>query len=473
MATTPYFIASPNAILSLVGLLHGPDRTTPTPSTEWREAKVAVVIPTLNEEKNIVHCLASLAEQTFLPDSITLIDDGSKDNTIEYAREFCAANNIDINIIKRSKSIGKTPTLKRQARELDADVEFILDGDTILESKNYIERTVRALYQGVGVASACGTILPLREKDQKRVLDNLTVKKFLEKLPNAAINTKRHWFFRLMKFITNLYREALYMFLQRFVYRGQMVFFGSITNPVGCAVAYRREYVKDLFDKYEPRFGDDLTNSEDIFIGFALVNQGYRNVQLQDVTARSSEPHAYRLPRQIYLWSSSFLQSCYYFNDLLKSPFKTFKRYRQQRLIAKMKNQKEKERRRIREPYRQGFGEDYTRKVGRPMGWVVFMGAFEKIAFPTVMVIMIVRQLWEPLIMTIIAESAISVGILLIISRRKDQVISYRSWRRGLEYFFKGVFLIPIRYMSLLYDLVTIGVFASHIWVLNERRWRK
>jgi hypothetical protein len=72
-----------------------------------------------------------------------------------------------------------------------------------------------------------------------------------------------------MKAITNLYRESLYMFLQRFVYLGQMVFFGSITNPVGCAVAYRRKYVKELFDSYEPMFGDDLTNSEDIFIGFA------------------------------------------------------------------------------------------------------------------------------------------------------------------------------------------------------------
>jgi hypothetical protein len=87
--------------------------------------------------------------------------------------------------------------------------------------------------------------------------------------------------------ITNIYRECLYVFLQRFVYHGQMVLFGSITNPVGCAVAYRRKYIKDLFDRYEPLFGDDLTNSEDIFIGFALNSEGYRNVQLNDVQARS------------------------------------------------------------------------------------------------------------------------------------------------------------------------------------------
>ena len=77
-----------------------------------------------------------------------------------------------------------------------------------------------------------------------------------------------------------MYREVLYLFLQRFVYRGQMVFFGTITNPVGCAVAYRRKYVEALFDFVGPVLGDDLTNSEDIFIGMGMLNEGYRNIQL-------------------------------------------------------------------------------------------------------------------------------------------------------------------------------------------------
>ena len=44
MATTPYFILSPNTILSIVGLLHGPDKTVPTPPEDWRQAKVDVVM---------------------------------------------------------------------------------------------------------------------------------------------------------------------------------------------------------------------------------------------------------------------------------------------------------------------------------------------------------------------------------------------------------------------------------------------
>ena len=130
----------------------------------------------------------------------------------------------------------------------------------------------------------------------------------------------------LLRGVTNLYREVLYIFLQRFVYRGQMVFFGSITNPVGCAVAYRRKYVAALFDHFGPMFGDDLTNSEDIFIGMAMLNEGYRNIQLTDVYARTVEPPCTRLPARSTSGHHRFLSPAYYFDDLLRSPLRALKR---------------------------------------------------------------------------------------------------------------------------------------------------
>jgi hypothetical protein len=131
--------------------------------------------------------------------------------------------------------------------------------------------------------------------------------------------------------VTNTYREVLYLFLQRFVFHGQMTFFGTVSNPAGCAVAYRRTYLEALFDAVEPQLGDDLTNSEDIFIGLAMLNEGYRNVQVIDVLARTVEPEVQRLPKQLNLWSSAFLQSAFYFDALLKSPFKALKRRRMRR----------------------------------------------------------------------------------------------------------------------------------------------
>lgn len=464
MATTPYFVISPNTALSIAGLVHGPDKTVPTPAEDWRKAKVDVVIPALNEEANIVFCLEGLARQSVRPRQVILVDDGSTDRTVEYAKEFCHDNDLELTVIERASPIGKTPTIKRQSREFDSDVEFILDGDTVMMSDRYMERTVEELYKAVGIASACGTVLSFRQRDRRRMLKEPPFQRFLEKHPDAPVRPKATRFQRLQRGFTSLYRDCLYLYLQRFVYRGQMTVFGSISHPVGCAVAYRRKYVKDLFDQYEPIMGDDLTNSEDIFIGFALLNEGYRNIQVPDIYCRSQEPELKKLPRQFYMWSSSFLQSCYYFSSLTASPFKALKRWRHNRQFAKSEAGKEiLEKRKVAEPYRQPFGGDYTKRYGRPVGWVIFMSALEKIAFPAVLIAMLVMQWWEPLLVTLAAETVVSLSILAIISPPHHR----------MEYFLKGVLVTPIRYSILIFDFTTILRFAGDLWVSGNRQWRK
>jgi glycosyltransferase involved in cell wall biosynthesis len=463
MATFPYFALSPNAILSIVGLLHGPDDTVPTPPEDWRQATVDVVIPALNEESNIALCLASLARQTMKPKRIILIDDGSSDHTIEYAQTFCQLSGMELVAIHRQAPIGKTPTLKRQSREFDSNVEFILDADTVLESENYIARTVEELYKGVGIASACGTILPLRDHDRRALLETEALQKFLSAKPEASIYPKVGWLRHLQRGLSDLYRDVLYMFLQRFVYHGQMVFFGSILNPVGCAVAYRREVLKSMvFDRYEPILGDDLTNSEDIFIGFAFTDNGYRNIQLMDVYARSQEPEARRIPHQVYLWSSSFLQSCFYFDELMRSPFKAPKRYLHHRREQREIGQEIAQKRKIKEQYRQAFGVDYTLKYGRPIGWVLFMSAVEKIAFPTVLVMMAIMQLWWAIGYTVLLETVLSLAVLFAVAKG-----------HRFQYLLKGIAVVPMRYMVILFDLVTMFRFAADLWIFGNRRWRK
>ena len=459
MATAPWFVLSPNALLSAIGLLHGPDKTVPTPAEDWRTAVVDVVIPAFKEEDNIIHCLASLARQTVRPRNVILVEDGAKDLTVPRAREYAAAAGMHLTVIERASSIGKTPTIKRQSREFDSDVEFILDGDTFLESPDYIERCVQELYEGIGIASACGTILPMRPRDRHALAQTEEFRRWHGAPTYDDPHKNRGALHSLWWWITNTYRECLYLFLQRFVYKGQMVFFGSITNPVGCAVAYRRKYIKDLFDRYEPIFGDDLTNSEDIFIGFALNNEGYRNIQLQDVLARSEEPEVQRLPRQIYLWSSSFLQSCYYFDALLRTPFKSLKRWRKRR---EEKQSGVEELRLVKEQYRQPFGEKYTLEYGRPIGWAMFLSAVEKIGFPTAILILLILRMWEPLAVTIIAELLVSLAALVVVAPGAR-----------LSTLLKGIAITPLRYALMVADTYTIGRFAFDLWITGNRKWRK
>ena len=215
-----------------------------------------------------------------------------------------------------------------------------------------------------------------------------------------------------------------------------------------------------------------------------MLNEGYRNIQLTDVCARTVEPEAHRLARQVYLWSSSFFQSCYYFDPLLRSPFKAFKRWRSEpghrapgatakadsrRLFpwpamgmpmlaegvsnggflpasvpmsrpmqsAALANPSQfsdagltgsgrplngAERRVIAEPYRQAFGRKRTEEFGRPAGWTLLMSAIEKVFFPTSLLIMVILQWWEELAVTVAAETAICVMALFIVmkGRRLD-----------------------------------------------------
>ena len=65
---------------------------------------------------------------------VVVVDDGSTDHTVMYAKAFGKKHGLDIRIINRAHPIGKTPTIKRQSREFTADVEFSLDADTGLES---------------------------------------------------------------------------------------------------------------------------------------------------------------------------------------------------------------------------------------------------------------------------------------------------------------------------------------------------
>ena len=461
MAVMPYFVISPNTVVSLLGLLHGPDKTEPTPAEDWRDAVIDVVIPAYNEQANIVLALDSLLSQTMRPHKIVLVDDGSQDHTLDYARRFARDNGLALDVIRREHSVGKTPTLKHQARTSDADVELVLDADTALESSTYIERVVQELYQGVGIASACGVVKPMREKDRRERIQSARIGAFLDAHEDISLyQPGKSWWNRVNRNITNLYRGELYAFLQRFVYRGQMSNFGSITNPVGCAVAYRRKYIQELFDEYEPILGDDLTNSEDIFIGFAFLNQGYRNIQLQDVSALSLEPEARNLPKQIYLWSSSFFQSCYYFDDLMRSPFKSFKRWKHRRDEAN--NPEIQNKRKVKEAYRQPFGSAFTKQYGRPMGWVIFASAAEKVFFPTAIIIMALLQWWEALAVTLIAETVLSVGLMAALN--KDERI---------KTIIKGLLMTPVRYLSLLYDAVTMTRFAADLWLTGNRGWRK
>lgn len=103
---------------------------------------VSVIIPTLNEEKNIERCLVSIFNQSYSKENLEVIvvDDKSSDNTLEIVKKFpvkiiiSGAHHAEI-----SKMIGFKAAKGEFAIYLDADVELI--------GKDWFEKMLKPLLE--------------------------------------------------------------------------------------------------------------------------------------------------------------------------------------------------------------------------------------------------------------------------------------------------------------------------------------
>lgn len=444
MPALPWFALSPNGLLSAVGLWRGGEDTVPTPLEDWRLAVVDVVIPARLQQHDIAHCLAALLAQTLQPRSVVLVDDGGteRDGTAAIAREFASANGLSLRVIERMWSIGRAPTIKRQARESDADVEFVLDGDTLLHSADYIERCVRELYEGAGIASVCGVIQPMRGGHRRALERSPAFQRWLHGEVYRDPRARRGWLRRGLQWLGDVYREISCLLQQRFINRGQMALFGGVVMPRGNAIAYRRRYIKDLFDRYEPVHGDQLDGAEDVFIALALAQEGYRNVQLFEVLAHSEQAPLDRLPRQSFRQAGAFLRGCREFDALLLTPFKVWRRWLRPRPPLAI------EQRRVREAYRQPFGERLTHEYGRPIGWALFLMAAERLAYPLLLLWLAFSGLWLWLGGVVLAE-ILAIALVLASVARDGHAATLG----------KALLVAPVRYAMVFVELAAAVAF--------------
>jgi glycosyltransferase involved in cell wall biosynthesis len=404
---------------------------------------ITVVIPCKNEAKRLPYALASLARQTYKIDKVVIIDDGSTDNTtevIKLMRELLT--NLNIEIMKTGeKSIGKTPAIKMATNRCTTEKMFVFDADTILED-DYIEKVVPPHFDKK-VACSYGIVKPLtREykiKFYSNILKALLLKpsKIREELPPEMVNKLSTKIisenddgyskplglkYYLHEWLIIKYREAVYAD-QYFTRNTQKRIFGTTLFPVGCGVLYDLKKLKTVFNKYEKSLGDNLTTSEDIFVGFEFCNMGLINYQVTDVYMWTVEPTLKRFPFQLILWNSSFIQSAYYFG----------------KMSIRFKGDGDK----------------------KPMGLTILPPIFEKISYPIALLIMgFVAYKWA--LVTMMIEFITFFGIYYFVTPKKE--------REGLA--LSLVVSEPIRLLSVPIDFYILGKFCVDI-VSGNRNWRK
>lgn len=462
MASVSYWFLSPSLVLALLGKLKGWDRTKPTPTFDWRTATLDVVIPAKNEESTIALCLNSLFGQDFRLRNVTVIDDGSTDRTAQVVRRYTELSGNHLELVIRRDSIGKTPAVREQCEKSNADAILVLDADTVLTDRNYVSRLMESLFKNAGVASACGEVTPFIRHRRRAITQASSVLGVIQSELEAESEGPPSRLSALLESFTVIYRAALYVFLQRILYDGHMKMFGSRLNPIGCAVVYRTQRLRECFAFARPQMGDNLSNSEDIFIGHFFVWKGWRNVQVFSARCESVEPTVVRLPQQMYLWSSSFFQALYYFSALPLSPFKQIRNWAIGLFSVRRKSAPASNRgRRIQEQYRAPWGENFTLRSGRPMGWVDLLSLLEKVSYPLVLLYFAVfhhAALW----MTLGLEAILSTTGVFVVAD------SGTRWKSA------GMMLAatPLRILSLGVDLVAA---LTYLWDLasGNRDWRK
>ena len=110
----------------------------------------AVIIPVLNGEKFIAETIDSLLEQTYLPDEIIVVDNGSTDNTLKVLEKY-RESIIVITESKKAVSAARNTGIKYSKSELIA----FMDSDDICKPTR-IETQIKLFEKDSSMAMVFG-----------------------------------------------------------------------------------------------------------------------------------------------------------------------------------------------------------------------------------------------------------------------------------------------------------------------------
>ena len=115
--------------------------------------KVSIIVPVYNAEKYIEKCLNSIIDQTYKNLEIIIINDGSKDSSLEIC---CGIKQSDrrIKVINNGKNHGSGFSRNRGITEAKGEYILFVDCDDTIE-KNYVEEMLKAVAFGKYELAIC------------------------------------------------------------------------------------------------------------------------------------------------------------------------------------------------------------------------------------------------------------------------------------------------------------------------------
>jgi len=241
------------------------------------ELFVSVVIPVFNEEPELLgRGLKSISGQTRCPDRVWVIDDGSSSpDCALLARQWAEAqaeSAMDVHVIVLPQNCGKrTALVQAFENDLDADIFFTVDSDTILDS--------RAIEQG---------LLPFRDPQVYAVAGVL-----------YGHNRDQNLLTRLVEM------EFTCGFL---INRAAMSRLGSVLVTCGSLAAYRAEICRDHLKELvgETFLGAPVVNGDDRKLTQFALQKGKTVLQESSIGSVALPQSLNHLFRQRTRWATSF-----------------------------------------------------------------------------------------------------------------------------------------------------------------------
>lgn len=244
------------------------------PHNNKKMCPVTVIIPAYNEADCIADTIKSLLTQTFLPQNIIVIDDGSTDDTAKISRE------LGVTVVAPPENTGSKAGAQNYVLEqISTPYTLAIDADTTLEN-DAIEKLFHAMTDPEVVA-ACGFVVP------------------------------RH--------VNTVWERGRYVeYLMAFTfYKEVQEYYNKPLISSGCFSMYRTDYLQEVG-------GWSLrTMAEDMDLTWTAYQLGKKVRFIADAVCYPIEPHNFHFMRkQLKRWAHGFIQNVrLHWKGILHVPF--------------------------------------------------------------------------------------------------------------------------------------------------------
>lgn len=205
--------------------------------------KVSVVIPNYNGEKYLKDCLDSLFRQTFRAFEIIIVDNDSKDNSLQLILK----NYNNIKLLRLLANYGFSKAVNEGIKAAKGEYIVLLNNDTVVDN-HWLENLVKCIERDKKIFSCCSKMV---RYSKRRTIDDA----------GDGYNIFGWAYKRGDGVSVNKYCKS------------QSVF----SSCAGAAI-----YRKDILDKIGYFDEDFFAYMEDVDISFRAKIHGYRNVYCSD-----------------------------------------------------------------------------------------------------------------------------------------------------------------------------------------------